>query len=100
MSLVPKKGLEPPHPCEYMDLNHARLPIPPLRLGNVHTAWSSLVEEHANRGWTGCLHIVAAAGIFCQCAENQVETQGAALLPVEVHRLACGYVRHLHECGS
>jgi hypothetical protein len=31
MNLVPKKGLEPPHPCEYMDLNHARLPIPPLR---------------------------------------------------------------------
>jgi hypothetical protein len=31
--LVPKKGLEPPHPCEYMDLNHARLPIPPLRHG-------------------------------------------------------------------
>jgi hypothetical protein len=30
--LVPKKGLEPPHPCEYVDLNHARLPIPPLRL--------------------------------------------------------------------
>jgi hypothetical protein len=30
-NLVPKKGLEPPHPCEYMDLNHARLPIPPLR---------------------------------------------------------------------
>ena len=29
--LVPSKGLEPPHPCEYMDLNHARLPIPPLR---------------------------------------------------------------------
>jgi hypothetical protein len=28
---VPKKGLEPPHPCEYVDLNHARLPIPPLR---------------------------------------------------------------------
>ena len=30
--LVPKKGLEPPHRCRYMDLNHARLPIPPLRL--------------------------------------------------------------------
>ena len=29
--VVPKKGLEPPHPCGYMDLNHARLPIPPLR---------------------------------------------------------------------
>src|SRR5271165_7479994 len=32
-TLVPKKGLEPPHPCGYMDLNHARLPIPPLRHG-------------------------------------------------------------------
>jgi hypothetical protein len=31
IDLVPKGGLEPPHPCEYMDLNHARLPIPPLR---------------------------------------------------------------------
>ncbi len=29
--LVPQKGLEPPLPCENMDLNHARLPIPPLR---------------------------------------------------------------------
>jgi len=30
--MVPKKGLEPPRPCGHMDLNHARLPIPPLRL--------------------------------------------------------------------
>ena len=36
--LVPKKGLEPPHPCEYMDLNHARLPIPPLRHGRPSSA--------------------------------------------------------------
>ena len=36
--LVPKKGLEPPHPCEYMDLNHARLPIPPLR-HNTRIGW-------------------------------------------------------------
>src|SRR6202051_4649154 len=28
-TLVPSKGLEPPHRCRYMDLNHARLPIPP-----------------------------------------------------------------------
>ncbi len=27
--LVPWRGLEPPHPCEYMHLKHARLPIPP-----------------------------------------------------------------------
>ena len=30
--MVPKKGLEPPRPCGHMDLNHARLPVPPLRL--------------------------------------------------------------------
>src|ERR1035437_6381174 len=29
--MVSKKGLEAPRPCEYVDLNHARLPIPPLR---------------------------------------------------------------------
>ena len=32
-SVVPKGGLEPPHPCGHMTLNHARLPIPPLRPG-------------------------------------------------------------------
>jgi hypothetical protein len=42
--MVPKKGLEPPHPCEYMDLNHARLPIPPLRLGAFVPLEGSLVE--------------------------------------------------------
>ena len=29
---VPKRGLEPPPGCPDMNLNHARLPIPPLRL--------------------------------------------------------------------
>ena len=33
LSVVPKGGLEPPHPCGHMTLNHARLPIPPLRPG-------------------------------------------------------------------
>ena len=28
-NMVRMRGLEPPHPCGYMDLNHARLPIPP-----------------------------------------------------------------------
>ena len=41
--MVPKKGLEPPHPCEYVDLNHARLPIPPLR----HTHAQSFSTEQA-----------------------------------------------------
>src|SRR5580692_8572747 len=40
-AMVPSKGLEPPHPCGYMDLNHARLPIPPrwqkvIRYGATH----------------------------------------------------------------
>src|SRR5690348_3351492 len=33
--MVPKKGLEPPRPCGHMDLNHARLPVPPLRQSGV-----------------------------------------------------------------
>src|SRR5579863_1108924 len=37
-SLVPSKGLEPPHPCAYMDLNHARLPIPPRWQVNLHSS--------------------------------------------------------------
>src|SRR5277367_5030240 len=45
--LVPKGGLEPPHPCEYMDLNQARLPIPPLRHGVVRA--SPTGPKHANR---------------------------------------------------
>jgi hypothetical protein len=43
---VPKGGLEPPHPCEYMDLNHARLPIPPLRHGVLRPSYK---QEHSNR---------------------------------------------------
>ena len=36
--MVPKKGLEPPRRCRHMDLNHARLPIPPLRLIALRTS--------------------------------------------------------------
>ena len=45
MFLVPKKGLEPPHPCGYMDLNHARLPIPPLRRVTYQDSQTGCVEE-------------------------------------------------------
>ena len=31
-SVVRIRGLEPPLPCENVDLNHARLPIPPYPL--------------------------------------------------------------------
>ena len=57
--LVPKKGLEPPHPCEYMDLNHARLPIPPLRHSEIQrgAGWAavvSLARLQANVNPAGC----------------------------------------------
>jgi hypothetical protein len=46
--MVPKKGLEPPHPCEYMDLNHARLPIPPLR----HEVNAAILRSCSQEGTT------------------------------------------------
>jgi hypothetical protein len=47
IQVVPKGGLEPPHPCGHMTLNHARLPIPPLRPGQEfhHTDPSSEVKR-------------------------------------------------------
>ena len=45
--MVPKKGLEPPHPCGYMDLNHARLPIPPLRLALRPAALADYLQERS-----------------------------------------------------
>src|SRR5271154_3175142 len=43
--MVPSKGLEPPHPCEYMDLNHARLPIPPRWQSNLLSSGSPKAAE-------------------------------------------------------
>jgi formate dehydrogenase subunit delta len=40
-SLVRMRGLEPPLPCENMNLNHARLPIPPHPLDG----WDALIVE-------------------------------------------------------
>jgi hypothetical protein len=54
--MVPKKGLEPPHPCGYMDLNHARLPIPPLRRQILWAATPGIarqerIETHILQGY-------------------------------------------------
>ena len=46
--MVPKKGLEPPHPCGYMDLNHARLPIPPLRRVTSRQPGEAAVRKNNN----------------------------------------------------
>jgi hypothetical protein len=63
--MVPKKGLEPPHPCEYMDLNHARLPIPPLRPEMLIPLDVRLGRTREQR-LMGCIDILAARLIFCQ----------------------------------
>src|ERR1035441_8778192 len=60
ITLVPKKGLEPPHPCEYVDLNHARLPIPPLR----HGTQSSLISQ------IGSISESRKSGLACQIRER------------------------------
>ena len=36
--VVPRRGLEPPRGCPHMDLNHARLPIPPPRRSRLRGA--------------------------------------------------------------
>ena len=41
--MVPEKGLEPPRPRGHMVLNHACLPISPLRHGNRLVAPSEII---------------------------------------------------------
>ena len=67
--LVPKKGLEPPHPCGYMDLNHARLPIPPLRQVTASAAaGTALKEETAMSILTGQIMSVKLSGVRRQAS--------------------------------
>ena len=63
-SLVPKKGLEPPHPCGYMDLNHARLPIPPLRRVTNKTAKPAVLRKNYGSIVTGTLRSVKPAAVL------------------------------------
>ncbi len=46
---MPKRGLEPPHPCGYYTLNVARLPISPLRQGGELNAMKSGTRPQAGR---------------------------------------------------
>ena len=94
-SLVPKKGLEPPHPCEYMDLNHARLPIPPLRHGYQQIPWKFLVREFTFSPagcWTAAVASLAkGAGNVKPCSYQEART-GRRLLPVD-----CTHTVHQEE---
>jgi hypothetical protein len=50
---VSEGGLEPPCPCGHMALNHARLPIPPLRLAL--TIYRSAAQRAEGKQWRSCL---------------------------------------------
>jgi hypothetical protein len=81
---VPKKGLEPPHPCGYMDLNHARLPIPPLRPVTgfaeqphglpVRKNYSSILQTHSRlSNFLSCQDLQAAYSEHC--SDRRYSTQ-------------------------
>src|SRR5438067_8970463 len=103
--LVPKKGLEPPHPCEYMDLNHARLPIPPLR----HEVSCSILRCCVRKGLLLYSH---KPKWQCQTAQNSCESirrhadSGSRQATVYVDRLhhdlvrACGQRDQRAQCAS
>jgi hypothetical protein len=88
---VPKKGLEPPHPCGYMDLNHARLPIPPLRQKVFAATCSLPVRKELRvifyRGTAGCQTSPAGLHRFSVCPrtiEATIAMSHSDKLPVEV----------------
>ena len=43
--MVPEKGLEPPRACAHMVLNHACLPISPLRHNEKHATSGTIYRE-------------------------------------------------------
>ena len=65
--MVPRRGLEPPHPCEYMHLKHARLPIPP----SGHTGESIWLSGHRVAGKWGPL----AKGL-AGCQQRLLQSRG------------------------
>src|SRR6185369_16922701 len=77
--LVPKKGLEPPRPCGHMDLNHARLPVPPLRhdllqagraliilsCSNFYSTGRNIPVKHSHKDY-GSAHMTRAEAVLCR----------------------------------
>ena len=91
--LVPSKGLEPPHPCEYMDLNHARLPIPPRWQVDFHCSGdpSSPCQEDQPFYSTDATPPVKprpTAGLRLMCAQSNYKSIPDSFeLPWSVHGL-------------
>jgi hypothetical protein len=81
LHLVPSKGLEPPHPCGYMDLNHARLPIPPR--WQVDLCCSGGLTTTTGSGRPTFLFYRGIAGCQTSAARRHAER---LLLQLRVHR--------------
>src|SRR5208282_4869544 len=73
LEMVPSKGLEPPHRCRYMDLNHARLPIPPR--------W----QVDSQRQQLECRRLGRPTLLFyrpfARCQTNSLQTKQLACIP-------------------
>jgi hypothetical protein len=95
---VPKKGLEPPHPCEYMDLNHARLPIPPLRHDTIQREQLDRQQALVYKSGPRC-QTRPAYGVFALPADGHLHGNGFQLRQmiqiVTCHRFDEGSKGHL-----
>jgi hypothetical protein len=80
--MVPKRGLEPPHPDGYYTLNVARLPIPPLR----HIELTALVYNDSCIPLNPCsVHLENSGASFCWKPEIQVRKMMIAGVPTGVY---------------
>ena len=94
-----KRGLEPPHPCEYQNLNLARLPIPPLPLDrrNPQIEADSPVYRDASR-IPAMLTIWNSARVVCPKIRILVPCRDKAK-PSHSGEGQSRFHPHPHECG-
>ena len=79
---VRKRGLEPPRPCGHMDLNHARLPIPPLPRKKGRDSVCPL----SCQGWGRCSRRVRLAGQLLSAVDRDGENESPASRADSVRR--------------
>ena len=86
--VVPRRGLEPPQGCPYMDLNHARLPIPPPRRSRRP---GLRLQSNAGTGLNDARTILTVP-ILCQRALHLLAVRLLAA-PVHVSRTSLNALR-------
>ena len=86
--VVPERGLEPPRPCEHMDLNHACLPIPPLRRSNVGVYYR--MGRHGINSFVAVISPASGMGSRLHAERPGLHTRWRAAIMV---RPACGVLQ-------